>query len=315
MKTMKLMANVAKGLMLAAFMAVGTTTVNAPEEAAETFTPVKVGDWVKGEEVTGNGQKVYIYNVGAGTFISGKSATETDITKASYWVITTGNSTYTFACSNSTADRIHMNYEFSGFSRKWVAEIKEKSGASDFTLATGNTPNSYILSRTVNVSSNPFKTDNQTRYFSVNGTSYEAAATATTNSDWLFISTEQKDAYVEYVNSFNELDGYLTNEKVEKDETLLTKIKEVLTKVSSANHSFSTYDGEDGDKATLDKILKEIKEFLDNTPTGIETIKPATNNVKAEAIYDVNGVRQNNLTKGINIVKMNDGTTKKIIKK
>ena len=29
MKTMKLMANVAKGLMLAAFMAVGTTTVNA----------------------------------------------------------------------------------------------------------------------------------------------------------------------------------------------------------------------------------------------------------------------------------------------
>ena len=111
MKTMKLMANVAKGLMLAAFMAVGTTTVNAQEESAETFAPVKVGDWVKGEAVTGNGQKAYIYNVGAGTFISGKSATETDITKASYWVITSGNSTYTFACSNSTEDRIHMNYE------------------------------------------------------------------------------------------------------------------------------------------------------------------------------------------------------------
>lgn len=77
---MKLMANIAKGLMLAAFMAVGTTTVNAQEETTETFAPVKVGDWVKGEEVTGNGQKMYIYNVGAGTFISGKSATETDIT-------------------------------------------------------------------------------------------------------------------------------------------------------------------------------------------------------------------------------------------
>ena len=315
MKTMKLMANVAKGLMLAAFMAVGTTTVNAQEESAETFTPVKVGDWVKGEAVTGNGQEVYIYNVGAGTFISGKSATETDITKAYYWVITSGNSTYTFACSNSTEDRIHMNYEsdITHWSKRWVAEIREKSGASDFTLETGNADNSYRLSRTVNVK--VVGTEYQTRYFTVSGTSYEAAATATTNSDWLFISTKQKDAYVNYVNSFNELDGYLTNEKVEKDETLLTKIKEVLTKVSSANHSFSTYDGEDGDKATLDKILKEIKEFLDNTPTGIETIKPATNNVKAEAIYDVNGVRQNNLTKGINIVKMNDGTTKKIIKK
>lgn len=312
---MKLMANVAKGLMLAAFMAVGTTTVNAQEESAETFAPVKVGDWVKGEAVTGNGQKAYIYNVGAGTFISGKSATETDITKASYWVITSGNSTYTFACSNSTEDRIHMNYEsdITHWSKRWVAEIREKSGASDFTLKTGNADNSYRLSRTVNVK--VVGTEYQTRYFTVSETSYEAAATATTNSDWLFISTKQKDAYVNYVNSFNELDGYLKNEKVEKEETLLAKIKEVLTKVSSANHSFSTYDGEDGDKATLDKILKEIKEFLDNTPTSIETIKPATDNVKAEAIYDVNGVRQNSLSKGINIVKMSDGTVKKVIKK
>lgn len=54
---MELMANAAKGLMLAAFLAVGTTTVNAQEETTETFAPVKVGDWVKGEEVTGNGQK------------------------------------------------------------------------------------------------------------------------------------------------------------------------------------------------------------------------------------------------------------------
>lgn len=61
MRTIKLMANAAKGLILAAFMAVGTTTVNAQNESAETFAPVKVGDWVKGEAVTGNGQEVYIY--------------------------------------------------------------------------------------------------------------------------------------------------------------------------------------------------------------------------------------------------------------
>lgn len=304
---MKLMANAAKGLMLAAFMAVGTTTVNAQEELAETFAPVKVGDWVKGEAVTGNGQKAYIYNVGAGTFISGKTATETDITKAYSWKVNE-TSPYTFACNNSTEDRIHMNYDYVFPSFKWVADIRENSGASNINIEKGSTENSYTLSVAKNLGTNMFP-NYQTRYFTVNGTGYEAASTATTNSDWLFISTKQKDAYVDYVNSFNEVDSYLTNEKVEKDESLLAKIKKVLTKVSDAGHSFATYDG---DKAKLTNILDEIKNFL-NTPTGIETIKP-TDNAQATAIYDVNGVRQNSLTKGINIVKMSDGTTKKIIK-
>lgn len=305
---MKMMANIAKGLMLAAFMAVGTTTVNAQNESAETFAPVKVGDWVKGEEVKGNGQEVYIYNVGAGTFISGKTATETDITKASSWNVNE-TSPYTFACNNSTEDRIHMNYDYVFPSFKWVADIRENRGASNINIEKGSTENSYTLSVTKNLGTNMFP-NYQTRYFTVNGTGYEAASTATTNSDWLFISTKQKDAYVDYVNSFNEVDSYLTNEKVEKDESLLVKIKEVLTKVSDAGHSFATYDG---DKAKLTGILDEIKNFL-NTPTGIETIKPATSNAETTAIYDVNGIRQNSLTKGINIVKMSDGTTKKIIK-
>ena len=310
------MANAAKGLMLAAFMAVGTTTVNAQENSEETtYKPVTVGNWVKGEEVKGNGQEVYIYNVGAGTFISGTSATVKDIKEANTWTITDGsNGTHTFACNNSTADRIHMNYEsdITHWAKRWVADIRKKSGASDINIEKGSTENSYTLSVTKNLGTNMFP-NYQTRYFTVNGTGYEAASTATTNSDWLFISTKQKDAYVDYVNSFNEVDSYLTNEKVEKEENLLAKIKEVLTTVSNVGHSFSTYAGEDGDKVKLTGILEEIKNFL-NTPTGIETIKPTTGKAKAETIYDVNGVRQNNLTKGINIVKMSDGTTKKIIK-
>lgn len=306
---MKLMANAAKGLMLAAFMAVGTTTVNAQNESAETFAPVKVGDWVKGEAVTGNGQEVYIYNVGAGTFISGKTATETDITKAYSWNVN-GTSTYTFACSNG--NRISMKPTVG----IWSAEIKDKSGATEISLVSATTTDKgycYNLSATGSTYIKPFKYEEQTRYFTVSGTNYKATATATTNSDWLFISTKQKDAYVDYVNSFNEVDSYLTNEKVEKEENLLAKIKEVLTTVSNVGHSFSTYAGEDGDKVKLTGILEEIKNFL-NTSTGIETIKPTTGKAKAETIYDVNGVRQNNLTKGINIVKMSDGTTKKIIK-
>ena len=296
------MANAAKGLMLAAFMAVGTTTVNAQENSEETtYKPVTVGNWVKGEEVTGNGQKMYIYNVGAGTFISGKSATETDITKALVWTIG-GNSNYTFTSGNY---KLYMAYSFG-----WITDISSVF-TTNFTLTdntTSNNSTSYKLSNSAKVWG---KT--QTRYFNVDGKNYEASQTATTNNDWLFISQKQKDAYVEYKNSFNEVDSYLTNEKVEKEERLLAKIKEVLTTVSNVGHSFSTYAGEDGDKVKLTGILEEIKNFL-NTPTGIETIKPATGNAQATTIYDVNGVRKNNLTKGINIVKMSDGTTKKIIK-
>lgn len=297
------MANIAKGLMLAAFMAVGTTTVNAQEETTETFAPVKVGDWVKGEEVTGNGQKMYIYNVGAGTFISGKSATETDITKALVWTIG-GNSNYTFTSGNY---KLYM----ASYSVGWITDISPVF-TTNFTLTdntTSNNSTSYKLSNSAKVWG---KT--QTRYFNVDGNKYTAAESKSAYNDWLFISPAQKDAYVEYTKSFNDLDGYLKNEKVVKETTLLDKIKEVLAQVSSANHSFDTYEGDNGDKVTLANIIKEVEDFL-NTTTGIETIKPANGNAETAAIYDVNGVRQNSLSKGINIVKMSDGTVKKVIKK
>lgn len=299
---MKLMANAAKGLMLAAFMAVGTTTVNAQNESAETFAPVKVGDWVKGEAVTGNGQEVYIYNVGAGTFITdSKSATETDITKALVWTIG-GNSNYTFTSGNY---KLYMAYIVG-----WITDISVFP--TNFTLTdntTSNNSTSYKLSNSAKVWG---KT--QTRYFNVDGNKYTAAESKSAYNDWLFISPAQKDAYVEYTKSFNDLDGYLKNEKVVKETTLLDKIKEVLAQVSSANHSFDTYEGDNGDKVTLANIIKEVEDFL-NTTTGIETIKPANGNAETAAIYDVNGVRQNSLSKGINIVKMSDGTVKKVIKK
>ena len=294
------MANAAKGLMLAAFMAVGTTTVNAQENSEETtYKPVTVGNWVKGEEVTGNGQKMYIYNVGAGTFISGKSATETDITKALVWTIG-GNSNYTFTSGNY---KLYMAYSFG-----WITDISSVF-TTNFTLTdntTSNNSTSYKLSNSAKVWG---KT--QTRYFNVDGNKYTAAESKSAYNDWLFISPAQKDAYVEYTKSFNDLDGYLKNEKVVKETTLLNKIKEVLAQVSSANHSFDTYEG---DKVTLANIIKEVEDFL-NTTTGIETIKPANGNAETAAIYDVNGVRQNSLSKGINIVKMSDGTVKKVIKK
>ena len=47
--------------------------------------------------------------------------------------------------------------------------------------------------------------------------------------------------------------------------------------------------------------------------TGIENIenRPAVN--AAEGIYTINGVKINSLQKGINIIKMADGTTRKVV--
>ena len=290
-----MMANIAKGLMLTAFMAVGTTTVNAQEQSA-TYTPVDANDWWMGEDVS-KLKEAYLYNVGAQIFATNNTPSETDIKNANLWTIGSGN-TFT---NKETGNVLHLHSVWSwGFT--WTASISNDD-ATSFSLENGTSTNKGFAYRLAN------KEGIDTRYFNIDGNIYSPAKTQSTYNDWLFISQKQKDAYVEYKNSFNEVDSYLTNEKVEKDESLLAKIKEVLTKVSDAGHSFATYDG---DKAKLTNILDEIKNFL-NTPTGIETIKP-TDNAQATAIYDVNGVRQNSLTKGINIVKMSDGTTKKIIK-
>ena len=295
MKTMKMMANIAKGLMLTAFMAVGTTTVNAQEQSA-TYTPVDANDWWMGEDVS-KLKEAYLYNVGAQIFATNNTPSETDIKNANLWTIGSGN-TFT---NKETGNVLHLHSVWSwGFT--WTASISNDD-ATSFSLENGTSTNKGFAYRLAN------KEGRYTRYFNIDGNIYSPAKKQSTYNDWLFISQKQKDAYVEYKNFFNEVDSYLTNEKVEKEERLLAKIKEVLTTVSDAGHSFATYDG---DKAKLTNILDEIKNFL-NTPTGIETIKP-TDNAQATAIYDVNGVRQNSLTKGINIVKMSDGTTKKIIK-
>ena len=84
-------------------------------------------------------------------------------------------------------------------------------------------------------------------------------------------------------------------------------MKEVLTSTATAN--YGTYSA---DKTTLQNIIEEIKTYLNSTSTGIDNIN-ATSSAKAEAIFSVNGVRNAQLNKGLNIVKMSDGSVKKIM--
>ena len=146
-----------------------------------------------------------------------------------------------------------------------------------------------------------------TRYFNVdvNKNKYTAAKTKSKYNDFLFISLEQKEAYSTYSALYKEASELTSNEKI--STSLLNQLKEVLTSTATAN-----YDTYSADKTKLQNIIAEIKTYLNSTPTGIDNIN-ATSSAKAEAIFSVNGVRNAQLNKGLNIVKMSDGSVKKIM--
>ena len=71
MKKIYTVAKYAKSIMLAAVMtASALTTVNAQEADNTTYAPAEANSWWRGEEVTGEEQQVYVYNVGAGIFVT-----------------------------------------------------------------------------------------------------------------------------------------------------------------------------------------------------------------------------------------------------
>lgn len=257
-----------------------------------TYTPTKASNWWRGETLKGGGQPVYIYNVGAETFIAGKEATIKDINSAYIWQIN-GSGTYTFACNNDTEDRINMSK-----SLRWTASIKENSGASTFNVIPSTTTtsrgNTYKLSIT---------SRGDTRYFNVDGKSYSAASTLSTFNDWLFISSEQKEAYNNYQKLFNKARDY-------QKYTLSESLREKLTNTLDATETGS-YDTYTTDIENLRKVMADIDAYLKDTPTSISS-SPSITRPGFTDIYSVNGVRRNALSKGINIVKMANGEVKKI---
>lgn len=177
--------------------------------------------------------------------------------------------------------------------------------ATDFTLKSGTTTskgNAYKLSNTVWT---------KTRYFNVNGKSYSAAKDQSDKNDWLLISDTQKKAYDEYVKLFNEAKSYteagsklFESDDHEKTDPIVNQIKDALK-----SYNYNTY--ADGGKAKLEAAIKAAEDFI---TTGINEIG-STTDAKVSEIYGVNGARKSQLTKGLNIVKMSDGTVKKVLVK
>ena len=296
MKKIYTVAKYAKSIMLAAVMtASALTTVNAQEADNTTYAPAEAKNWWRGEEVTGEEQQVYVYNVGAGIFVTtDDTPSEKNIDNAALWTLSNNQ----FSCRDY---HIKM-WSAAGAGRDWYTATN-KDEATVFNFVTGDTQDrgfSYKLSKTEGWFMVLF-----TRYFNVDNNEYTAAKTESEFNDFLFISPGQKEAYSTYSALYKEASELTSNEKI--STSLLNLLKDVLTSTATAN-----YDTYYANKSTLQNIIEEIKTYLNSTSTGIDNIN-ATSSAKAEAIFSVNGVRNAQLNKGLNIVKMSDGSVKKIM--
>lgn len=292
MKKIYTVAKYAKSIMLAAVMtASALTTVNAQEADNTTYAPAEANSWWRGEKVTGEEQQVYVYNVGAGIFVTtDNTPTEKNIDNAALWTLSNNQ----FSCGD-----YHINmWSDLGWGVTWHTAINTNDPTT-YKVIAGNTEDrgfSYKLSK---------KDGRVTRYFNVDNNEYTAAKTESEFNDFLFISPEQKVAYSTYSALYKEASELTSNEKI--STSLLNQLKDVLTSTATAN-----YDTYSANKSTLQNIIEEIKTYLNSTSTGIDNIN-ATSSAKAEAIFSVNGVRNAQLNKGLNIVKMSDGSVKKIM--
>lgn len=297
MKKIYTVAKYAKSIMLAAVItASALTTANAQEADNTSYAPAKANNWWRGEEVTGKEQQVYVYNVGAGIFVTtDDTPSEKNIDNAALWTLSNNQ----FSCGD-----YHINmWSDSNAGLIWYKAINTAK-ATVFNFVTGDTQDrgfSYKLS----------KTDgwliSYTRYFNVDNNEYTAAKNKSKYNDFLFISPEQKEAYSTYSALYKEASELTSNKKI--STSLLSQLKEILTSTAAAN-----YDTYSANKNTLQNIIETIKTYLNSTPTGIDNIN-AYSSAKAEAIFSVNGVRNAQLNKGLNIVKMSDGSIKKIMVK
>lgn len=302
MRKLYTMKNLVKGLMLSAVIALGATTAQAQGTGTGTSTedvePAASTEFWMGEEAAEG--MFYLYNVGAKIFVTDNTPSETDITKATLWTASGSDNSFSFTDEKGN---LVITMDLSN------AKITKKgpfTSATKFDLKPGTTEekgNAYKLA--------PRLTPN--RYFNVDNSKYTRAHTPDAMNDWLFISDAQKKAYTEYADNFNKAKSYtkagsklLESKDVEKRDSIVKKINDALK-----SYNYNTYK-KDG-KANLNAAINAAEAFI-KTTTGINEIG-STKDVKVSEIYGVNGARKSQLTKGLNIVKMSDGTVKKVLVK
>lgn len=322
MKKIYTLANMAKGMMLAALLAVGTTalaqnvsgntengTVEGTENGSnenETFAPAAENSWLQPVKLVGNGQKAYIYNVATGTFITGKTATVKNIEDADVWTID-GDETRCFNCDNAQKERLFLEYSSLWHPFVWYAEVSDDRKATGFTIEEGSTENSYKLTKS---RERLFNKGTETAYFSVSGEKYVASLEPSIDNDWYIISADQKDVYTEYTSLFTEAASLLKDEKLNDQESVLSDIKTALQETAKG-----TFNTSNADINKLKTTIAAAKKAIEDITNGISNTSDNLENAEITSIYSANGTRKAQLTKGINIVKMSNGAVKKILVK
>lgn len=322
MKKIYTLANMAKGMMLAALLAVGTTalaqnvsgntengTVEGNENGSnenETFAPAAESSWLQPVKLVGNGQKAYIYNVATKTFITGKTAIVKNIEDADVWTID-GDETRCFNCNNAQKERLFLEYSSLWHPFVWYAEVSDDRKATDFTIEEGSTENSYKLTKS---RERLFNKGTETAYFSVSGEKYVASLEPSIDNDWYIISADQKDVYTEYTSLFTEAASLLKDEKLNDQESVLGAIKTALQETAKG-----TFDTSNADINKLKTTIAAAKKAIEDITNGISNTSDNLENAEITSIYSANGTRKAQLTKGINIIKMSNGAVKKILVK
>lgn len=322
MKKIYTLANMVKGMMLAALLAVGTTalaqnvsgntengTVEGNENGSnenETFAPAAESSWLQPVKLVGNGQKAYIYNVATKTFITDKTAIVKNIEDADVWTID-GDETRCFNCNNAQKERLFLEYSSLWHPFVWYAEVSDDRKATDFTIEEGSTENSYKLTKS---RERLFNKGTETAYFSVSGEKYVASLEPSIDNDWYIISADQKDVYTEYTSLFTEAASLLKDEKLNDQESVLGAIKTALQETAKG-----TFDTSNADINKLKTTIAAAKKAIEDITNGINNTSDNLENAEITSIYSANGTRKAQLTKGINIIKMSNGAVKKILVK
>lgn len=298
MRKLYTMKNLVKGLMLSVAIALGATTAQAQDKGTGTSTedvkPAASTEFWMGEEAAEG--MFYLYNVGANIFVTGNTPSETDINKATLWTASGSDKSFSFTDEKGKLV-ITMDNLSAKITEKGLFNLPK---ATKFGLEPGTTKgkgNAYKLAYSLW----PFPT----HYFNVGKDKYTPETTPGDFNDWLFISDAQKNAYTEYVDLFNKAKSY-TEKGSKLTDAIVKQIKDALK-----SYNYNTYEEENGGKAKLEAAIEAAKNFI---ATGINEIG-STTDAKVSEIYGVNGARKSQLTKGLNIIKMSDGTVKKVLVK
>lgn len=302
MRKLYTMKNLVKGLMLSVAIALGATTAQAQGTGTGTGTedvkPAAPTEFWMGEKAAEG--MFYLYNVGANIFVTGNTPSETDINKATLWTASESDNSFSF-----TDEKGNLVITMNSLSAK-ITEKGRFTIVTKFGLETGTTEgkgNAYKLAYSQLLL--------PTRYFNVDKDKYTPATTPGDFNDWLFISDDQKNAYTEYVKLFNKAKSYteagsklFESKDYEQTDAIVIKINDALK-----SYNYNTY--QNGGEAKLKAAIEAAEDFI---TTGINEIG-STTDAKVSEIYGINGARKSQLTKGLNIVKMSDGTVKKVLVK